>query len=137
MAYSCTDSNCVLSLCPSKRWKKLWCVLFSESRCSVARLELYEYKQGPGLPAGAGGPADPLPLRRQDSKRVVLLRDCISVEELELHDCPRDCVPFLVATTEKRFLFAALFTEFRHWIAGLCELAFPVGFSSTLNLSGS
>ncbi|XP_076139539.1 uncharacterized protein LOC143122643 [Alosa pseudoharengus] len=111
-----------------KRWKKMWCVLYGESRSSVARLELYEYKQGSGLPAGAsgGGLVEGHVLRRQDSKRVVLLRNCISVEELELLDCPRDCVSFLVATTEKRFLFAALFTEFRHWIAGLCELAFPI-----------
>ncbi|XP_062410760.1 docking protein 3 isoform X2 [Sardina pilchardus] len=112
-----------------KRWKKMWCVLFGESRCSVARLELYEYKQGSGMPAGAsgggGGPVESHMLRRQDSKRVVLLRDCVSVEELELTDCPRDCVSFLLATTEKRYLFAALFTEFRHWISGLCELAFP------------
>ncbi|XP_009571009.1 PREDICTED: docking protein 2-like, partial [Fulmarus glacialis] len=61
------------------KWRKFWGVLYRESSCSTARLELFE----------------------------------------------GSTVPFLLETTDKRYLLAADSTEAAAWIQKLCELAFP------------
>ncbi|XP_039572196.1 docking protein 2 isoform X1 [Passer montanus] len=95
-----------------KKWKKFWAVLYRESSCSTARLELLE---GPERPRKAEG-----------SRRLVRLSDCVHVAEVGGDaTCPKDTVPFLLETTERRFLLAADGAEAAEWIQRLCELAFP------------
>ncbi|CAN8205874.1 unnamed protein product [Coccothraustes coccothraustes] len=95
-----------------KKWKKLWAVLYRESSCSTARLELLE---GPERPRRAEG-----------GRRLVRLSDCVHVAEAGGDaSCPKDTVPFLLETTERRFLLAADGAEAAEWIQRLCELAFP------------
>ncbi|XP_039943545.1 docking protein 2 [Hirundo rustica] len=96
-----------------KKWKKFWAVLYRESSCSTARLELQE---------GAERPR-----RAEGGRRLVRLSDCVHVAEAlgDAAACPRDTVPFLLETTERRFLLAAAAAEAAEWIRRLCELAFP------------
>ncbi|XP_071310930.1 docking protein 2 [Agelaius tricolor] len=95
-----------------KKWKKFWAVLYRESSRSTARLELQE---GPERPRRAEG-----------GRRLVRLSDCVHVAEAGGDaSCPKDTVPFLLETTERRFLLAADGAEAAEWIQRLCELAFP------------
>ncbi|NXX95818.1 DOK2 protein, partial [Centropus bengalensis] len=98
-----------------QKWKKFWGVLYRESSCSVSRLELFE------------GSAPPERLRKgEGSKRLVKLSDCVHVAEASGDSgCPKDTVPFLLETTDKRYLLAADGTEAAGWVQKLCELAFP------------
>ncbi|NWT11284.1 DOK2 protein, partial [Vireo altiloquus] len=97
-----------------QKWKKFWAVLYRESSCSSARLELQE---------GSGE----RPRRAEGCRRLVRLSDCVHVGEAsgESPGSPRDTVPFVLDTTERRLLLAAEGGEAREWIRRLCELAFP------------
>ncbi|NXF78024.1 DOK2 protein, partial [Sclerurus mexicanus] len=98
-----------------KKWKKFWGVLYRESSCSTARLELLE----------GSGPGEK-PRKAEGNKKLVRLSDCVHVAEAGGDaTCPKDTVPFLLETTDRRFLLAADTTEAADWIQRLCELAFP------------
>ncbi|NXF53799.1 DOK2 protein, partial [Oceanites oceanicus] len=100
-----------------KKWKKFWGVLYRESSCSTARLELFE---------GSAPPAAEKLRKGEGSKRLVKLSDCVHVAEASGDaGCPKETVPFLLETTDKRYLLAADGTEVASWIQKLCELAFP------------
>ncbi|NWZ42632.1 DOK2 protein, partial [Brachypodius atriceps] len=96
-----------------KKWKKFWAVLYRESSRSTARLELLEGSERPR--------------RAEGGRRLVRLSDCVHVAEAAAEGtaCPKDTVPFLLDTTERRFLLAADGPEAAEWIRRLCELAFP------------
>ncbi|XP_009991540.1 PREDICTED: docking protein 2, partial [Chaetura pelagica] len=97
------------------KWKKFWGVLSRESSCSSARLELFEGSSPPEKPR-----------RGEGSKRLVKLSDCVHVVEASGETCcPKETTPFLLETTEKRYLLAAEGAEAADWIQKLCELAFP------------
>ncbi|NWW86637.1 DOK2 protein, partial [Rhynochetos jubatus] len=100
-----------------KKWRKFWGVLYRESSCSTARLELFE---------GSVPPAAEKLRKGEGSKRLVKLSDCVHVAEASGDaGCPKETVPFLLETTDKRYLLAADGTEAADWIQKLCELAFP------------
>ncbi|NXG10013.1 DOK2 protein, partial [Sakesphorus luctuosus] len=98
-----------------QKWKKFWGVLYRESSCSTARLELLE-----------GSGQGEKPRKAEGNKRLVRLSDCVHVAEVGGDaTCPKDTVPFLLETTDRRFLLAADTAEAADWIQRLCELAFP------------
>ncbi|XP_010151932.1 PREDICTED: docking protein 2, partial [Eurypyga helias] len=98
-----------------KKWRKFWGVLYRESSCSTARLELFE---------GSVPPAAEKLRKGEGSQR--LGSDCVHVAEVSGDaGCPKETVPFLLETTDKRYLLAADGTEAASWIQKLCELAFP------------
>ncbi|NWW01867.1 DOK2 protein, partial [Oreocharis arfaki] len=100
-----------------QKWKKFWGVLYRESSCSTARLELLE---------GSGPAAAEKPRKAEGGRRLVRLSDCVHVAEAGGDaTCPKDTVPFLLETTDRRFLLAADGAEAADWIQRLCELAFP------------
>ncbi|NXM45674.1 DOK2 protein, partial [Gymnorhina tibicen] len=100
-----------------QKWKKFWGVLYRESSCSTARLELLE---------GSGPAAAERPRKAEGGRRLVRLSDCVHVAEAGGDaTCPKDTVPFLLETTDRRFLLAADAAEAADWIRRLCELAFP------------
>ncbi|XP_054252670.1 docking protein 2 [Indicator indicator] len=101
-----------------KKWKKFWGVLYRDSSCSTARLELFEGSSPPALEKLRKG---------EGSKKLVKLSDCVHVAEVssDASSCPKETTPFLLETTDKRFLLAAEGTEATTWIQQLCELAFP------------
>ncbi|NWU50826.1 DOK2 protein, partial [Dromas ardeola] len=100
-----------------KKWKKFWGILYRESSCSTARLELFE---------GSAPPAAEKLRKGEGSKRLVKLSDCVHVAEASVDAaCPKETVPFLLETTDKRYLLATEGTEAADWIQKLCELAFP------------
>ncbi|NXE08763.1 DOK2 protein, partial [Lophotis ruficrista] len=103
--------------CFWQKWKKFWGVLYRESSCSTARLELCE---------GSAPPAAEKPRKGEGSKRLVKLSDCVHVAEASGDaGCPKETVAFLLETTDKRYLLAAEGSEAAGWIQKLCELAFP------------
>ncbi|XP_058715308.1 docking protein 2 isoform X2 [Poecile atricapillus] len=95
-----------------KRWKKLWAVLYRDSRGSPAHLEL---RDGPERPRKA-----------EPARRPLRLRDCVRVVPAGTETaCPGDTVPILLDTAERRVLLAAPAAEAHEWIRRMCELAFP------------
>ncbi|NXX47936.1 DOK2 protein, partial [Tricholaema leucomelas] len=100
-----------------KKWKRFWAVLYRESSCSTARLELFE---------GSSLPALEKLRKAEGSKKLVRLSDCVHVAEVSGDaSCPKDTTPFLLETTDKRYLLAADGPAAAGWIQRLCELAFP------------
>ncbi|KPP70256.1 hypothetical protein Z043_110929 [Scleropages formosus] len=108
-----------------QKWKKVWSIIYRESSCSVSRMEFFEFKDS----GAANAEKADRTLRKQENKKVIKLRDCIRVSEVQVESCPRDCQPFLVETTEKIFLFAAENSELEGWTQALCEIAFPMNWA--------
>ncbi|KAK7899557.1 hypothetical protein WMY93_020410 [Mugilogobius chulae] len=99
-----------------KRWRKMWCVLFRESHCSVSRLEIYDWTER----------TDKSVRKHQDNKKVIRLSSCIRVSSVDVDGSPKDTSAFLIETTEKIFVFAADRLEVDEWTQRLCEIAFPM-----------
>ncbi|KAK2901550.1 docking protein 2 [Channa argus] len=106
-----------------KKWKRVWCVLYRESSCSISRLEFFDCKDG-----GTTEKSDKNLRKQQDNKKVIRLADCIRVSEVEMDGCPRDTGPFHVETTEKIYVFAADRNQLDDWTHKLCEIAFPMSW---------
>ncbi|XP_066570581.1 docking protein 2 isoform X2 [Amia ocellicauda] len=107
-----------------KKWRKVWSIVYGESTCSIARMEFFEFKDG-----GSNTEKTDKTLRKQENKKVIKLSDCIRVSEVDIEGCPKDCVPFLVETTEKLFVFATETSELEDWTQKLCEIAFPMNWN--------
>lgn len=117
-----TPLCCALSL---QKWRKFWGVLYKESACATARVELLE---------GSGPPSVERSRRAESSKRLIKLTDCVYVGEARGEASgPKETVPFLLETTEKCYLLAAERAEAEGWILELCELAFSVRTCSGCN----
>ncbi|KAM9393360.1 docking protein 2 [Pholidichthys leucotaenia] len=109
-----------------KKWKRVWCVLYRESSCSISRLEFFECKDGGNLEKNDKS------LRKQlEHKKVIRLSDCIRVSEGDVDGCPRDTASFLVETTEKIYVFAADRNQLGEWMHRLCEVAFPMSWTDS------
>ncbi|XP_034547568.1 docking protein 2 [Notolabrus celidotus] len=104
-----------------KKWKRVWCVLYRESACSISRLEFFECKDGEMN--------DKTLRKQQEHKKVIRLADCIRVSEVEMDGCPRDTGPFLIETTEKIYTFSSDRQHLDDWTHKLCEIAFPMSWT--------
>ncbi|XP_034727921.1 docking protein 2-like [Etheostoma cragini] len=107
-----------------KKWKRVWCVLFRDSSCSISRLEFFECKDG-----ASAEKSDKNLRKQQEHKKVIRLADCIRVSEVDVDGCPRDTGPFLIETTEKIYVFAADRLQLDDWTHKLCEIAFPTNWT--------
>ncbi|TDH12604.1 hypothetical protein EPR50_G00048730 [Perca flavescens] len=107
-----------------KKWKRVWCVLFRDSSCSISRLEFFECKDG-----GSAEKSDKNLRKHQEHKKVIRMADCIRVSEVDMDGCPRDTGPFLIETTEKIYVFAADRLQLDDWTHKLCEIAFPTNWT--------
>lgn len=105
-----------------KKWRRVWCVLFRESVCSVSRLELFDCKDGAER-------SDRTLKKHQENKKVIRLSTCIRVSAVDVEACPKDTAAFLIETTEKIFVFAADRLQVDDWTHRLCEIAFPMNWS--------
>ncbi|XP_066124134.1 docking protein 2 isoform X2 [Saccopteryx bilineata] len=95
-----------------KKWRRFWAVLYGQSGCAVARLELQE------------GPEKPR--RGEAARRVIRLNDCLRVAEASGEaSSPRDASAFFLETKERLHLLAAPTTERSDWVQAICLLAFP------------
>ncbi|XP_067430575.1 docking protein 2-like isoform X1 [Thunnus thynnus] len=115
-----------------KKWKRVWCVLYRESSCSISRLEFFECKDG-----GTLDKSDKNLRKQQEHKKVIRLADCIRVSEVEMEGCPKDTGPFLVETTEKIYVFAVERQQLDDWTHKLCEIAFPMSWTERSVRRGS
>ncbi|KAJ1090665.1 hypothetical protein NDU88_003794 [Pleurodeles waltl] len=97
------------------KWKKVWALLYGNSVCSIARLELVE------------GTNPPEKMKKSETKKVIKLSDCVRVSEANCESSPRGTSPFLLETTDRMYLMAAESTEQAAWTGHLCELAFKIG----------
>lgn len=102
-----------------KRWRKVWCVLFRESLCSVSRLEIYDFKDD----------RTDASLRKHQDKKVIRLSSCLRVSEVDVEGCPKDTSPFLIETNDKIYVFASDRLLTKDWTQRLCENAFPMKWS--------
>ncbi|XP_062836927.1 docking protein 1 isoform X2 [Anolis carolinensis] len=104
----------------AKRWRKSWCALFPASAHGVARLELFDCKEG-----SLGMGTDPRTATKRPEKKTLRLAECVSVAPAP------DCAPkeglaaFRLETSQRVYLLAAEAQEAAGWVARLCEIAFP------------
>uniref|UniRef100_A0A8C8RYJ6 Docking protein 2 n=1 Tax=Pelusios castaneus TaxID=367368 RepID=A0A8C8RYJ6_9SAUR len=99
-----------------KKWRKFWGALYRESACSCAHLELFE---------GSGPPTSEKTRKVESGKKLIKLSNCVHVAEaIGETSSPKETVPFILETTDKRYLLAAEGTEVADWILTLCDLAF-------------
>ncbi|XP_037535915.1 docking protein 2-like [Nematolebias whitei] len=115
-----------------KKWKRVWCMLFRDSSCSISRLEFFECKDGSNVEKN-----DKSLRKQQENKKVIRLSDCIRVTEVEMDGCPRDTGSFLVETTEKIYVFAADRNQLDDWTHKLCEMAFPMSWTDGAGKRGN
>ncbi|XP_032711782.1 docking protein 2 isoform X2 [Lontra canadensis] len=95
-----------------KKWRRFGAVLYGESDCALARLELQE------------GPEKPR--RGEAARRVIRLSDCLRVAEAGGEaSSPRDTSAFFLETKERQYQLAAPSSERSDWIQAICLLAFP------------
>ncbi|XP_047573241.1 docking protein 2 isoform X1 [Lutra lutra] len=95
-----------------KKWRRFGAVLYGESDCALARLELQE------------GPEKPR--RGEAARRVIRLSDCLRVAEAGGEaSSPRDTSAFFLETKERQYQLAAPASERSDWIQAICLLAFP------------
>lgn len=88
-------------------------MLYGQSGCALARLELQE------------GPEKPR--RGEAARRVIRLSDCLRVTEAGGEaSSPRDTSAFFLETRERLYLLAAPTAERGPWMQAICLLAFPV-----------
>ncbi|XP_017658024.1 docking protein 2 isoform X2 [Nannospalax galili] len=95
-----------------KKWRRFIAVLYGESGCALARLELQD---------------SPEKTRRgEGTRKVVCLSDCLRVVEASGEaSSPRDTSAFILETKERLYLLAAPSVERDDWIQAICLLAFP------------
>lgn len=95
-----------------KKWRRFAAVLYGESGCALARLELQD------------GPEKTR--RGEATRKVVRLSDCLRVAEVGSEaSSPRDTSAFILETKERLYLLAAPSAERSDWIQAICLLAFP------------
>ncbi|XP_031217138.1 docking protein 2 [Mastomys coucha] len=95
-----------------KKWRRFAAVLYGESGCALARLELQD------------GPEKTR--RGEATRKVVRLSDCLRVAEAGSEaSSPRDTSAFILETKERLYLLAAPSAERSDWIQAICLLAFP------------
>ncbi|XP_006778450.1 PREDICTED: docking protein 2 [Myotis davidii] len=95
-----------------KKWRRFGAVLYGQSGCALARLELQE------------GPEKPR--RGEAARRVIRLSDCLRVAEASGEASgPRDTSTFFLETKERLYLLAAPTAERSNWMQAICLLAFP------------
>lgn len=96
-----------------QKWRRFGAMLYGESGCALARLELLE------------GPEKPR--RGEPARRVIRLSDCLRLAEAGGEaSSPRDTSAFLLETKERLYLLAAPAAERSDWMQAICLLAFPV-----------
>ncbi|XP_027142229.1 docking protein 2 [Larimichthys crocea] len=115
-----------------KKWKRVWCVLYRESSCSISRLEFFECKD-----VGSVEKLDKNLRKQQEHKKVIRMADCIRVSEMETDGCPKDTGPFVIETTEKIYVFAVDRKQLDDWTHKLCEIAFPMSWMEPCVKRGS
>ncbi|XP_069872685.1 docking protein 2 isoform X1 [Dipodomys merriami] len=95
-----------------KKWRRFMAVLYGESGCSLARLELQD------------GPEKSR--RGETTRRVLRLSDCLRVAEASGEaSSPRDTSTFILETKERLYLLAAPTAEREDWMQAICRLVFP------------
>ncbi|XP_067324552.1 docking protein 1 [Anolis sagrei] len=104
----------------AKRWKKSWCALFPASAHGVARLELFDCKEG-----SLGMGADPRTATKRPEKKTVRLAECVSVAPAPECSPKEGMTAFRLETSQRVYLLAAEAQEAAGWVARLCEIAFP------------
>ncbi|XP_048459877.1 docking protein 3-like [Rhincodon typus] len=98
-----------------KVWKKNWSLLYPASSNSIARLEQFDAKDWTNTP------------ERQNTKRVeriIRLSDCISINQNQVENPPKETATFNIITIEKTYIMAASKHDVMDWVKCLCVLAF-------------
>ncbi|XP_053324857.1 docking protein 1 [Spea bombifrons] len=102
-----------------KKWKRCYVLLYPDSSFGVARLEMYDWKDGTLS-------GDKFIARRAGDRKVVRLAECIRVDSVPTETGPKEnMTAFTLETSEKAILLSAERTLVNEWIQKLCEVAFP------------
>lgn len=101
-----------------KKWKRCYMLLYPDSQFGVARLEIYDWKDG----TLAG---EKIQARRAADRKVVRLAECIHVAPAPTENGHKEnMAAFLIETSEKTMLLSAERVQCDEWVQRLSELAF-------------
>ncbi|XP_069601076.1 docking protein 1 [Ranitomeya imitator] len=101
-----------------KKWKRCYVVLFPDSQFGVARLEIYDWKDG----TLAG---EKIHARRAADRKVVRLAECIHVAPAPTENGYKEnMAAFIIETSDKTMLLSAERPLCEEWVQRLSEVAF-------------
>ncbi|XP_043560129.1 docking protein 3-like [Chiloscyllium plagiosum] len=98
-----------------KVWKRNWSILYPASSNSIARLELFDARDWTNTH------------EKHITKRVeriIRLSDCISINQSQVENPPKETATFSIITMEKTYIMATSKHDVVAWVKCLCELAF-------------
>ncbi|XP_073506087.1 docking protein 1 [Phyllobates terribilis] len=102
-----------------KKWKRCYMVLYPDSQFGVARLEIYDWKDG----TLAG---EKIHARRAADRKVVRLAECIHVAPAPTENGHKEnMAAFIIETSDKTMLLSAERPLCEEWVQRLIEVAFP------------
>ncbi|XP_073442932.1 docking protein 1 [Dendrobates tinctorius] len=102
-----------------KKWKRCYMVLYPDSQFGVARLEIYDWKDG----TLAG---EKIHARRAADRKVVRLAECIHVAPAPTENGHKEnMAAFIIETSDKTMLLSAERPLCEEWVQRLSEVAFP------------
>ncbi|XP_074504394.1 docking protein 3 [Sebastes fasciatus] len=100
-----------------RSWRKIWMVLFKPSPTGVGRLEFSSVVDN-----NAATEQRKVYRQKTSERKVVRLRDCLSVISAPKESCPSGCTAFYLHTTQSTYTLASTTSE--DWLSALCLLAF-------------
>ncbi|KAM3910215.1 docking protein 1 [Leptodactylus fuscus] len=102
-----------------KKWKRCYVALYPDSQFGVARLEIYDWKDG--TMTGEKPYA-----RRAADRKVVRLAECIHVAPAPTENGHKEnMAAFIIETSDKTMLLSAERPRCEEWVQRVSEVAFP------------
>ncbi|XP_029021514.1 docking protein 3 [Betta splendens] len=100
-----------------KIWRKIWMMLFKASSSGLGRLEFFNV-----LDTNPVSDQKKAGRQKTSERKVVRLRDCLSVTPAPKESCLEGYTCFYLSTTQCTYTLASMTSE--DWISALCLLAF-------------
>lgn len=92
-------------------------MVFKPSMTGIGRIEMFDEREGTGVSAKLAN-------LKKAEKRVIRLRECLSVTPALGESCPAGCSAFYLNTTQRIYTLAAPTED--DWVPAICSLAFQV-----------
>ncbi|XP_069833149.1 docking protein 1 isoform X2 [Dendropsophus ebraccatus] len=113
---SLAQHSCILEM---EKWKRCYVVLYPDSQFGVARIEIYDWKDG----TLAG---EKIYARRATDRKVIRLAECIHVAPAPTETGHKEnMMAFIIETSDKTMLMSAERPQCEEWVQRLTEVAFP------------
>ncbi|XP_044129729.1 docking protein 1-like isoform X1 [Bufo gargarizans] len=101
-----------------KKWKRCYMVLYPDSQFGVARLEIYDWKDGTLT-------GEKIYARRAADRKVIRLSECIHVAPAPTENGHKEnMAAFIIETSDKTMVLSTERLQCEEWVQRLSEIAF-------------